>query len=43
LWTDAEDKRAVGAVWASRSGGRCLFAMPTDRDFATITNVVKRN
>ncbi|HEX2770753.1 MAG TPA: hypothetical protein VHN12_15865, partial [Geobacteraceae bacterium] len=42
LWTDAEDKRAVGAVWASRSNGRCLFVMPTEGDFSAITNVVKR-
>lgn len=39
---DSDEKRAVGAVWASRSGGRCLFAMPTDRDFSTISNTVKR-
>jgi type III restriction enzyme len=39
---DSEEKRAIGAVWASRSGGRCLFAMPTDRDFVVITKLVKR-
>lgn len=39
---DSDEKRAVGAVWASRSGGRCLFAMPTDRDFSVIFNIVKR-
>jgi type III restriction enzyme len=39
---DSDEKRAVGAVWASRSGGRCLFAMPTDRDFSAISNTVKR-
>lgn len=33
LWADAEDKRAVGAVWESRSGGRCLFIMPTEENF----------
>ena len=38
---DAEEKRAVGAVWASRSSGRCLFVMPTDGDFSTITKAVK--
>jgi len=31
--TDSEEKRAIGAVWASRSGGLCLFEMPTDVDF----------
>lgn len=29
LWADAEEKRAIGAVWESRSDGRCLFVMPT--------------
>lgn len=37
---DSEEKRAVGAVWASRSGGCCLFAMPTDRGFSAITSLV---
>ena len=40
LWTDAEDKRAVGAVWESRSGGRCLFVMPTEGDFSTIAEKI---
>ncbi len=38
---DAEEKRAVGAVWASRSGGRCLFVMPTDGEFSTISEALK--
>lgn len=38
---DAGEKRAVGAVWADRSGGQCLFVMPTDGDFSTITKAVK--
>ncbi|HWG96686.1 MAG TPA: hypothetical protein VN647_06345, partial [Nitrospira sp.] len=37
---DAEEKRTVGAVWASRSGGRCLFVMPTQGDFSVITRAV---
>ncbi|MCX5723756.1 MAG: DEAD/DEAH box helicase family protein [Nitrospirae bacterium] len=37
---DAEEKRAVGAVWASRSGGRCQFVMPTDGDFSVIDKAV---
>jgi type III restriction enzyme len=41
LWTDAEDKRAVGAVWESRSGGRRLFVMPTEGDFSAIARKVK--
>ncbi|MDE3018381.1 MAG: hypothetical protein KGI53_05135, partial [Nitrospirota bacterium] len=38
---DAEEKRAVGQVWAARSGGRCLFVMPTDGDFSGIAKAVK--
>jgi type III restriction enzyme len=41
LWTDAEEKRAIGAVWASRSKCRCLFVMPTDGDFSALTQAVK--
>ncbi|MBI4000974.1 MAG: DEAD/DEAH box helicase family protein [Nitrospira defluvii] len=37
---DAEEKRAVGAVWASRSNGRCLFVMPTDGDFSVVLKAV---
>ncbi len=39
---DAEEKRAVGAVWASRSNGRCLFLMPTDGDFSGVMRVIER-
>ncbi len=39
--TDSEEKRAIGAVWASRSGGRCLFEMPTDVDFSGVIKAVK--
>jgi type III restriction enzyme len=38
---DSEEKRMVGAVWASRSGGKCLFAMPTEGDFSAITKLLK--
>ncbi|MGH7871946.1 MAG: hypothetical protein ACREQO_06960 [Candidatus Binatia bacterium] len=38
---DSEEKRAVGAVWASRSGGKCLFEMPTDGDFSSLTKLLK--
>ena len=41
LWTDAEDKRVIGAVWAARSNGRCLFVMPTDGDFSAISQAVR--
>ena len=33
---DAEEKRAMGAVWERRSKERCLFVMPANRDFGTI-------
>lgn len=36
--TDSEEKRAVGAVWESRSNGQCLFVMPTDSNFSVIHN-----
>jgi type III restriction enzyme len=36
---DSEEKRAVGEVWASRSGGKCLFAMPTEGDFSVLTKL----
>jgi type III restriction enzyme len=38
---DAEEKRLVGDVWASRSAGRCLFAMPTALDFNVVTAAVR--
>lgn len=41
LYDGAEVKRAVGEVWASRSGGRCLFVMPTDGDFSGIVRAVQ--
>ena len=36
LFADAEEKRAVGAVWESRSNGRCRFFMPQKLDFEEI-------
>jgi type III restriction enzyme len=38
---DSEEKRAVGAVWASRSGDQCLFEMPTDGDFSALTKLLR--
>jgi type III restriction enzyme len=38
---DAEQKRAVGAVWEGRSKGKCLFAMPTKKDFQQLFLKVK--
>lgn len=42
LMAGAEEKRAVGAVWASRSGGRCLFVMPTGGDFSEVVRAVRK-
>jgi len=36
LYQEAEDKRAVGAAWESRSSGRCLFVMPEGKDLERI-------
>jgi type III restriction enzyme len=36
LHAEAEDKRAVGAVWESRSNGKCLFVMPEGKDLDKI-------
>ena len=41
LFIGAEEKRAVGAVWESRSGGHCLFVMPSEGDFSSITAKIK--
>ena len=38
---DAEEKRLVGKVWASRSNGRCLFVMPTKGDLSAIAGAAK--
>ncbi len=41
-WTndDSKEKRAVGALWAERSGGHCLFIMPKGKDWGTIRALV---
>jgi type III restriction enzyme len=38
---DAEEKRAVGAVWAGRSGGRCLFVMPIAGDLSEVAEAAR--
>jgi type III restriction enzyme len=37
---DAEEKRAIGAVWESRSNGHCLFVMPTAGDLSAIARKI---
>jgi type III restriction enzyme len=33
---DSKEKKAIGEVWAARSGGACRFAMVTEKDFQTV-------
>lgn len=40
LLAEAADKAAVGAVWAARSKGKCLFVMPSSEKFEEIAKVV---
>ncbi|MDA8141532.1 MAG: DEAD/DEAH box helicase family protein [Desulfobacteraceae bacterium] len=41
LWDDeSKEKKALGELWAKRSGGKCLFVMPTERRFAEISKAV---
>lgn len=37
---DSKEKRAVGELWADRSGGRCLFVMPKGKDWKAIEAVL---
>ncbi len=38
---DSREKRLLGEAWAARSGGACLFAMVTAKDFAPIDKMVR--
>jgi type III restriction enzyme len=42
LFADAEEKRAVGAVWESRSRNKCLFVMPEGKDLGKIRQKIGR-
>jgi type III restriction enzyme len=33
---DAREKKALGELWEKRSQGKCLFVMPTARNFEAI-------
>ncbi|MDP2307976.1 MAG: DEAD/DEAH box helicase family protein [Pseudomonadota bacterium] len=37
---DSKEKRALGELWADRSGGRCLFVMPNGTDLAAIRKAI---
>lgn len=39
---DAEEKRAIGALWAARSHGKCLFVMPTSNDLSVVANEIRK-
>ncbi len=45
LWSndDSKEKRAVGELWAERSGGQCLFVMPKGTNWSAITAVLTRS
>jgi type III restriction enzyme len=40
---DAEEKRTVGAVWESRSKGRCLFIMPPGKQLELIRQKIAQS
>ena len=37
---DSKEKRALGELWAERSGGRCLFVMPKGADWPSLTKLL---
>jgi type III restriction enzyme len=39
---DAEEKAAIGAVWAKRSNGKCLFVMPQKGYFSKIEAIIRQ-
>ncbi len=41
LWRDAEEDRNIGALWEEMSGGRCVFVMVTDKNWAAISEKIK--
>lgn len=36
LYAGAEEKRMMGELWENTSGGKCVFAMPTAKDWSEI-------
>jgi len=41
LMAESAEKRMIGDLWADSSGGECLFAMPSDRDFSQIDRAME--
>jgi len=44
LWSndDSREKRAIGELWADKSGGTCLFVMPKGPDWRAVTETMRR-
>ena len=40
LYEAEADKRRIGEVWAEASGGKCLFCMPTAKDYGLIDRII---
>ena len=40
-WTDAEDDRQIGGLWAELSDGRCRFVMARDRKWQQIEDALR--
>jgi type III restriction enzyme len=40
---DSDEKKTIGELWASRSKGKCLFVMPTEKNYSLISDVVKKS
>jgi type III restriction enzyme len=41
LMAEAAEKKQVGELWARASGGRCLFVMPSHRDWKAIEQEIQ--
>ena len=39
---DSREKKAIGEMWAARSGGQCLFVMPVNRDWEAMRRCVSK-
>lgn len=42
LAENAKEKRMVGELWAEASDRRCLFAMPTDKEFGPLARLLEK-
>lgn len=42
LWNDeSKEKKTLGELWAVKSNGKCIFVMPTEKDFAMIQRAIR--